>query len=66
MIGVLVSGEGSNLQYHVIGWAAFKPTDYDFQGSSGWITGSFDRVTWEGIPSAGGLDTGPTIVSLVK
>jgi Flp pilus assembly protein TadG len=62
-----VDNGGANLEYHVIGWAAFKPTDYDFNGNSGWIKGSFDRVTWEGIPAAGnnGLSTGPTVVGLV-
>jgi hypothetical protein len=62
----VVDSGGANLQYHVIGWAAFKPTDYDFHGNSGWIKGSFDRVTWAGVGGAGGLNTGPTVVGLVN
>lgn len=63
-----VDNGGANLAYNVIGWAAFKPIDYDFQGSKGWIKGSFDRVTWAGIPATGGngLHTGPVTVGLVE
>ena len=65
---------GSNFQYHVIGWAAFKPTEYLFKGSGqnpkpgdDTITGSFDHVTWTGIPGGGGgPQYGPVVVGLVS
>jgi Flp pilus assembly protein TadG len=62
----LVDSGGANLEYHVIGWAAFKPTQYDFQGSKGKIWGSFDRVTWQGVGGTGGQHTGPVSVGLVN
>src|SRR5207248_1564115 len=49
-----VNDGGANLQYHVIGWAVFKPTSYDFQGNKGIISGSFDHVTWDGVGGTGG------------
>jgi len=42
------SGNGANLQYHVIGFAGFNLQDYSFKGNSGTIDGSFVRVDWEG------------------
>ncbi len=49
-----VESQGSNLLYHVIGWAAFKVDQFDFHGSTGIISGSFDHVTWTGLPAATG------------
>jgi Flp pilus assembly protein TadG len=42
------SGNGANLQYHVIGFAGFTVTGYTFKGNSGTITGSFTKVDWHG------------------
>ena len=42
------AGNGANLEYHVIGFAGFDIQNYDFQGNSGWIQGSFTHVDWEG------------------
>ena len=61
-----VDGEGANLEYHVIGWAAFKPTDYTFNGNGGTITGSFDHVTWTGSAGGGGQNDGPVTVGLTN
>jgi len=41
-------GSGSNLQYHIIGFAAFNVTSYQFKGNSGTIDGSFVHVDWQG------------------
>jgi hypothetical protein len=46
-----LSGSGSNATYHVIGWAAFHITGHTASGTSGSITGWFERVTWDGIES---------------
>jgi Flp pilus assembly protein TadG len=61
-----VSGSGANLQYHVIGWAVFEPTGYDFHGNGGSIDGSFDHVTWQGLGGPGGVSDGAISVSLVN
>jgi hypothetical protein len=42
------AGNGANLEYHVIGFAGFDIQNYDFQGNSGWIQGSFTKVDWQG------------------
>jgi len=42
------TGNGANLQYHVIGFAGFTITGYAFHGNSGTITGSFEQVDWGG------------------
>jgi len=43
-----VQGNGSNLQYHIIGFAGFTVTSYEFQGNNGTIDGSFVHVDWQG------------------
>ncbi|HEY8647336.1 MAG TPA: Tad domain-containing protein [Gaiellaceae bacterium] len=49
-----LDGQGSNANYHVIGWAAFHMTLSQASGNSGTISGWFDNVTWTGIvPPAG-------------
>jgi len=62
-----VQGNGANLQYHVIGWAAFNIQSYTFKGNSGTITGWFDHVTWAGIANTtgGGTNYGVTTIYLV-
>lgn len=39
---------GSNLKYHIIGFAAFNVTGYQFKGNAGTIDGSFVHVDWQG------------------
>ena len=43
-----VQSGGTNLQYHVIGFAGFHVTGYEFQGNNGTIDGSFVHVDWQG------------------
>jgi hypothetical protein len=40
-------GSGANAEYDVIGWVAFVPQSFTGSGSTGSITGSFVRVTWD-------------------
>ena len=42
------SGNGSNLQYHVIGWAGFHITAWAPKGTQATITGYFAQVDWGG------------------
>ena len=42
------SGNGANLQYHVIGFAGFNLQGYSFKGNGGTIDGYFNKVDWEG------------------
>jgi hypothetical protein len=49
-----IQGNGSNLAYHIIGFAGFAITSYDFHGSGGTITGSFQSVNWTGTGSTSG------------
>lgn len=46
--------EGSNAEYHVIGWAAFHITQAQASGTDGSITGWFSDVTWKGVVNPGG------------
>jgi hypothetical protein len=39
---------GSNLQYHIVGFAGFVVTSYQFQGNGGSMQGSFVHVDWQG------------------
>jgi hypothetical protein len=41
--------QGSNAEYHVIGWAAFHLTDAKADGTSGTLSGYFTKVIWEGL-----------------
>ena len=43
-----VQGGGTNLRYHIIGFAGFNVSDYGFQGNSGTIQGKFVHVDWQG------------------
>jgi Flp pilus assembly protein TadG len=53
-----VSGNGSNAQFHIIGWASFHVTLVQAGGNSGTISGYFDRVIWDGIiPTDGSGDS---------
>jgi hypothetical protein len=57
---------GTNLQYHIIGFAGFHVTDYKFKGSGGEIDGSFVHVDWQGSGSGTGSNYfGATTTQLV-
>ena len=60
------SGNGSNLTYHVIGFAGFYLTDYKFKGNGGTISGYFVKVDWNGQGAPGSTNYfGATNVRLV-
>ena len=63
-----IDNGGANLEYHVIGWAVFHVTDYDFHGNHGSLGGWFEHVTWAGVGATGGngMNTGPIVVGLVS
>jgi hypothetical protein len=64
-----VQGNGSNLQYEIVGWVGFYLTGYDIQGSkNNKLYGHFTEVIWKGIVSesgSGSSDFGVHSVSLV-
>jgi Flp pilus assembly protein TadG len=63
------SGQGSNAQYHIIGWVGFFITGVDPNGNNGNISGYFTRVIWTGIQASsaggGGPNLGARAVQLV-
>jgi len=63
-----VTGGGSNLEYHVIGWVGFIVSSFSGNGSKGIVRGSFVRVIWEGIQGASGStnDFGVRAIELVE
>ena len=64
-----LSGSGSNAIYHVVGWVAFHVTGHTANGSSGSITGWFERIVWDGIESTAtdgsNPDLGARVVKLI-
>ena len=46
-----VQGNGSNLQYHIVGWAGFYMTGWTAHGNNATISGYLKHVAWEGLPS---------------
>ena len=52
-------GNGSNAQYHVIGWVGFHLLSYEAHGSSGSITGYFTEVIWSGLQATSGSGQPP-------
>jgi len=60
--------QGSNLEYHVIGWVGFTVTSFSGNGSRGTVTGSFQRVIWDGIDSQSANQSayGAHTISLVE
>lgn len=63
-----ITGSGSNAVYVVVGWVGFNVTDFDANGSSGKVFGSFTKVIWEGIQSLSGnnLNFGTRSIALVE
>jgi Flp pilus assembly protein TadG len=61
-----VQGNGANMQYHVLGFAAFNMTSFSLRGSSGTISGSFVKVDWQGTGTSNTSDYfGATTTRLV-
>jgi len=64
-----LTGNGSNAQYHIIGWVGFFVTGVDKHGNNGNVSGYFTRVIWTGIQAssagAGGPNLGARAVQLV-
>lgn len=62
------TGNGSNFEYHVIGWVGFIVTGFDAEGNNGTVDGHFVRVIWEGIQSTSGAaeDFGVRAIELVE
>jgi len=64
-----LTGNGSNAQYHIIGWVGFFVTGVDKQGNNGNVSGYFTRVIWTGIQASsaggGGPNLGARAVQLV-
>lgn len=65
-----LTGNGSNAQYEIVGWAAFHLTLSQAGGSSGTLSGWFDKVIWNGIvsttaPNPGIPDLGVHSVALI-
>jgi Flp pilus assembly protein TadG len=60
--------QGSNFQYHVIGWVGFHLTGYDASGNDGNVYGWFTRVIWHGLQGSPGrtTDLGDRAVQLVN
>jgi hypothetical protein len=46
-----IQGTGSNLQYHIVGWASFYMTGWTAHGNDATISGYLKHVAWEGLPS---------------
>jgi putative Flp pilus-assembly TadE/G-like protein len=64
-----ISGNGSNLTYHVIGWVGFVITSYAARGNNGTLDGHFTRVIWQGLQGARGgnsTDFGNRSIQLVN
>jgi Flp pilus assembly protein TadG len=65
----VLDGSGSNAQYRVVAWVAFKITDFDMSGNSGWLKGEFTSTIWDAIQTTTGdqaPDLGVHSVALVK
>jgi hypothetical protein len=64
-----LTGNGSNAEYHIIGWAVFHVDGVDKQGNNGTITGYFKQMIWTGLQastaSGGGPNFGVRAVQLV-
>src|SRR5205823_8514392 len=64
-----LTGQGSNAEYHVIGWVGFHIESVDAQGTNGSLTGWFTEVIWDGLaattPTGGGPNFGAHTVQLV-
>ena len=61
-----VLGQGSNLEYRIIGFAAFRVTGFNFQGNNGKIMGHIEKLSSNATGSNGGAGyfgvSAPTLV----
>jgi hypothetical protein len=53
-----LTGTGTGAKYQIVGWAAFRVSGLDLQGSNEKIFGEFVSVTWDGI-QAGSSGSAP-------
>ena len=64
-----ITGTGTGAHYEIVGWAAFRLTGMNLQGTNEKLFGEFVGVTWEGVQaehaSDAGVDFGVKSVSLV-
>src|SRR5205085_8904141 len=56
-----LTGQGSNAQYHIIGWVGFFVTDVNKQGNNGNGSGDFTLVDWTGIQASSAGVGGPYV-----
>jgi Putative Flp pilus-assembly TadE/G-like len=65
-----LTGQGSNAEYHIIGWAPFYITGFESHGNDGSITGYFTEMIWYGTlattSGGGGPNFGARTVQLVE
>jgi Flp pilus assembly protein TadG len=65
-----LTGQGSNAEYHIIGWVPFHILDFEAHGNSGSITGYFTDVIWNGTlttsAGGGGPNFGARTIQLVE
>jgi hypothetical protein len=65
-----LTGQGSNAQYHIIGWAPFHVLSHEAQGNDGSITGYFTETIWYGTlantSGGGGPNFGARTVQLIE
>jgi Flp pilus assembly protein TadG len=55
-------GQGSNAEYRVVAWVGFHlTTTVATGGDSGYISGYFTRVIWQGIPASSSSGTPPDL-----
>jgi Putative Flp pilus-assembly TadE/G-like len=64
-----LTGSGTGAKYQIIGWAGFRLSGMDLQGSNEKLFGEFVSVTWDGIQSESASEAPPNFgvknVSLV-
>jgi hypothetical protein len=51
--------QGSNAEYHIVGWASFHVTLATADGSSGVLSGYFTQVIWQGLVDESGPSSPP-------
>jgi hypothetical protein len=56
--------QGSNAEYHILGWAGFHLTRVSAGGSSGSLDGYFTQVIWQGLIDVSGPPNSPEIPDL--
>ena len=54
-------GRGNNLRYHIVGFAKFRITDYNFRGRNKWIEGTFERFVSSNSEPGGECYLGSTV-----